>query len=64
VKTFRDQTVTVRLNLEIEDGKSLCSRAFGLGKASLLWMVAGLDALTSGGIYIDDKDVTDEGTAP
>ena len=63
-KVYRDKTVAVRrLNLEIMDGEFFVFLGpSGSGKTSLLRMVAGLDSPTSGDIYIDGKNVTDDAT--
>jgi sn-glycerol 3-phosphate transport system ATP-binding protein len=58
-KTFDKQTVIPELNLRIEDGKfTVLVGPSGCGKTTLLRMIAGLEAPTSGKILIDGKDMT------
>ena len=58
-KTFDRHTVIAGLNLKIEDGKfTVLVGPSGCGKTTLLRMIAGLEAPTSGTILIDGKDVT------
>ena len=63
-KVYKDKTVAVRrLNLEVMDGEFFVFLGpSGSEKTSLLRMAAGLDSPTSGNIYIDGKNVTDDAT--
>ncbi|PSP52432.1 sugar ABC transporter ATP-binding protein [Halobacteriales archaeon QH_3_68_24] len=61
-KTFRDGTETVlavnELNMEIEDGEFLVIVGpSGCGKTTTLRMVAGLETITDGEIYLDDTPI-------
>jgi multiple sugar transport system ATP-binding protein len=60
-KRFPDGTTAVQsLNLEIGDGELLVLVGpSGCGKTTALRMVAGLEDVTSGSIFIDDREVND-----
>ncbi|SFT19078.1 ABC transporter ATP-binding protein [Paenibacillus sp. BC26] len=59
-KKFKDETVIENLNLTIKDGSfTVLVGPSGCGKSTTLRMVAGLEKLTSGEIWIDDKCVND-----
>jgi sn-glycerol 3-phosphate transport system ATP-binding protein len=59
VKQFDKTTIIRGLNLAIADGSfTVVVGPSGCGKTTLLRMVAGISAVTSGKIYIDDVDVT------
>ncbi|MBW7457767.1 ABC transporter ATP-binding protein, partial [Paenibacillus sepulcri] len=62
-KKFKDETIIENLNLTIKDGSfTVLVGPSGCGKSTTLRMVAGLEKVTSGEIWIDDKCVND--TAP
>ena len=66
--TFKDATLTYpgaseptvkKFNLDIADGEFLVLVGpSGCGKSTTLRMLAGLENVTDGAIYIGDKDVT------
>jgi multiple sugar transport system ATP-binding protein len=60
-KEFGDEVVAVDdLSLEIEDGEFMVLVGpSGCGKSTILRMLAGLEEVTAGEIWIDDKQVTD-----
>ncbi|HEY4853829.1 MAG TPA: sn-glycerol-3-phosphate ABC transporter ATP-binding protein UgpC [Streptosporangiaceae bacterium] len=60
-KQYPDGTTAVRsLNLHVDDGELLVLVGpSGCGKTTALRMVAGLEEVTAGTIYIDDRPVTD-----
>ncbi len=60
-KQYPDGTTAVRsLNLHVDDGELLVLVGpSGCGKTTALRMIAGLEDVTSGTIYIDDRPVTD-----
>ena len=62
-KIFRDGTVAVRdLDLHIDDGELfVLLGASGSGKSTVLRLVAGLESVSEGGIFLDDDDVTELG---
>src|SRR3954469_5106462 len=62
-KMFRDGTVAVRdLDLEIGEGELfVLLGASGSGKSTVLRMVAGLESVSEGRIFLDEDDVTDLG---
>jgi putative ABC transport system ATP-binding protein len=54
-----DLTILDNVSLEIPDGEFVAiTGASGSGKSTLLGLIAGLDAPSSGGIYIDGDEVT------
>ncbi|MET1012594.1 MAG: ATP-binding cassette domain-containing protein, partial [Actinomycetota bacterium] len=60
-KEFGDEVVAVDdLSLEIADGEFMVLVGpSGCGKSTILRMLAGLEEVTAGEIWIDDKQVTD-----
>ena len=59
-KTFKDVRVIERVNLDIEDGEfCVFVGPSGCGKSTLLRLVAGLEDITAGEMYIGDKKVND-----
>ncbi len=60
-KTYdNNKTVINNVNLEIKDKEFIVLvGSSGCGKSTLLRMIAGLEDITSGEIYIDDKKVND-----
>jgi multiple sugar transport system ATP-binding protein len=60
-KEFGDEVVAVDdLSLEIEDGEFMVlAGPSGCGKSTILRMLAGLEEVTAGEIWIDDTQVTD-----
>lgn len=55
-----DRNAVDKLNLDIEDGEFMVLVGpSGCGKSTSLRMLAGLEEVTEGGIYIGDRDVTD-----
>jgi len=61
VKTFNGQTIIPGLDLAIHHGEFIALVGpSGCGKSTLLRMVAGLERVSSGDIYIDNKRVTQE----
>ena len=60
-KQYPDGTTAVRsLNLHVDDGELLVLVGpSGCGKTTALRMIAGLEDVTAGAIYIDDRPVTD-----
>jgi multiple sugar transport system ATP-binding protein len=60
-KEFGDEVVAVdELSLEIEDGEFMVLVGpSGCGKSTILRMLAGLEEVTAGEIWIDDTQVTD-----
>jgi ABC-type sugar transport system ATPase subunit len=60
-KTFGEVTAVDRLDLTIADGEfTVFVGPSGCGKTTSLRMLAGLDEVTSGRIFIDERDVTHE----
>ncbi|MGB2407970.1 MAG: ABC transporter ATP-binding protein [Paracoccaceae bacterium] len=58
-KSFGETQVIPPLNLTIEEGEfAVFVGPSGCGKSTLLRMIAGLEDLTSGELYIDGKDMT------
>src|SRR6266550_3729408 len=58
-KRFGDVSVVEEFNLEVAEGELLVLvGGSGSGKSTILRMVAGLEAVTSGTIRIDDRDIT------
>src|SRR3954462_15932139 len=59
-KSFGDIDVVKGLNLDIADGEFLVLLGpSGCGKTTALRMVAGLESVSAGRIFIGDRDVTD-----
>ncbi|HEU5214261.1 MAG TPA: ABC transporter ATP-binding protein, partial [Gaiellaceae bacterium] len=59
-KRFDDTTAVDDLNIEVGDGEFLVLVGpSGCGKSTLLRMIAGLEEVTDGAIWIGDRDVTD-----
>ena len=59
-KTFQDVVAVDDVSLEIADGEFLVLVGpSGCGKSTLLRMIAGLEEITAGDVYIGDRDVTD-----
>lgn len=59
-KKYREVEAVKRLNLTCEDKEFLCLLGpSGCGKTSILRMIAGLEEVTEGDIYIDDVRVND-----
>ena len=60
VKSFGSNTVLKDINLEVEKGQLLTLLGpSGCGKSTLLRCLYGLETVTSGKVYLDDKDITD-----
>ena len=58
-KKFGDRTALKNIDLEINKGEFICILGpSGCGKSTLLRVLAGLENVESGNVYIDDKDVT------
>lgn len=58
-KKFDKTYVIKNLSLDIYEGEFITLLgASGCGKTTILRMISGLDSVTSGNVYIDDKDVT------
>ena len=59
-KSYSNKTTVIEnLNLEIEDGSfTVLVGPSGCGKSTTLRMVAGLEDITSGELYIGDENVT------
>jgi len=63
-KAFGAVSVINDVNLDIENGEfAVFVGPSGCGKSTLLRLIAGLEDLTDGKIFIDGKDVTDIGPA-
>lgn len=60
IKSYSNKTTVIdNLNLEIEDGSfTVLVGPSGCGKSTTLRMVAGLEDITSGELYIGDENVT------
>ncbi len=59
-KKYNDKYVIKNLSLDIYEGEFLTLLGpSGCGKTTILRMISGLEHVTEGKIYIDDKDVTD-----
>ena len=59
VKSFGSNTVLKDINLDIEKGQLVTLLGpSGCGKSTLLRCLAGLETVTSGNIYLDNKDIT------
>ena len=60
VKSFGSNTVLKDINLEIEKGQLVTLLGpSGCGKSTLLRCLSGLETVTSGKVYLDDRDITD-----
>ncbi|HUW78305.1 MAG TPA: sn-glycerol-3-phosphate ABC transporter ATP-binding protein UgpC [Candidatus Nanopelagicaceae bacterium] len=60
VKKYGDVEAVRGINLELQDGKfTVLVGPSGCGKTTTLRMIAGLESVTSGQIFIGDLDVTD-----
>jgi len=61
-KKYNDETTVVDdFNLEINDGEFLVFVGpSGCGKSTILRMIAGLESVTTGDIFLDDKNITFE----
>ena len=58
-KKFGKTTVVSNINLSIYEGEFLTLLGpSGCGKTTILRMISGLDDVTSGKVFIEDKDVT------
>lgn len=58
-KSFGTHEVIKDLNLEIEDGELIAIVGpSGCGKSTTLYMLSGLEDVTSGNVFFGDKDVT------
>ncbi len=59
IKRYGSVVVIPKLNLEIRDGSfTVLVGPSGCGKSTILRMIAGLEDVSSGKIFIDDNDVT------
>ncbi|RPJ75848.1 MAG: ATP-binding cassette domain-containing protein, partial [Desulfobacteraceae bacterium] len=62
VKQFKNTTAVDRLNIEIQDKEfAVLVGPSGCGKTTALRMIAGLEAVSSGEIYIGDRLVNEVG---
>jgi ABC-type sugar transport system ATPase subunit len=60
VKRFASVTVIHDVELDVADGEFVVFVGpSGCGKSTLLRMISGLESVTEGGVYIDDKRVND-----
>lgn len=60
VKNFGNNEVLKDINLEVEKGQLVTLLGpSGCGKSTLLRCLAGLETVTSGKVYLDNKDITD-----
>ena len=60
VKSFGSNTVLKDINLEVEKGQLVTLLGpSGCGKSTLLRCLSGLETVTSGKVYLDDRDITD-----
>lgn len=58
-KKFGEKTIIKNLNLEVYEGEFLTLLGpSGCGKTTVLRLISGLEKVTSGNIYLDNKDVT------
>ena len=61
VKNFGDTQVLKNINLDIEKGQLVTLLGpSGCGKSTLLRCLAGLESVTSGKVWLDGKDITNE----
>lgn len=59
-KSFRDNQVISPLDLKVQDGEfCVLVGPSGCGKSTLLRIIAGLEKVTDGQVYIGDDDVTE-----
>ncbi len=57
-KRFGDKVVFENLNIEIKDGDFvILTGKSGCGKTTLLYMIGGLENVSSGAIYVDGMDI-------
>ena len=60
VKSFGSNTVLKDINLEVEKGQLVTLLGpSGCGKSTLLRCLSGLETVTSGKVYLDERDITD-----
>lgn len=58
-KSYGDITVIDQLNLEIRDGERMVFLGpSGCGKSTILRMIAGLESITDGDVFLGDENVT------
>ena len=58
-KSYGDNTVIDNLNLEIKEGeRTIFLGPSGCGKSTILRMIAGLEKITSGEVFLGDRNVT------
>lgn len=61
VKNFGDTQVLKNISLDIEKGQLVTLLGpSGCGKSTLLRCLAGLERVTSGKVWLDGKDITNE----
>ena len=59
-KSYGENNVISKFNLEVEKGKLLVLLGpSGCGKSTLLRMIAGLEKIDKGKIYLDNKELND-----
>ncbi|MEG2074038.1 MAG: ABC transporter ATP-binding protein [Angelakisella sp.] len=59
-KSFGDNHVLKDINLEVEEGQMVTLLGpSGCGKSTLLRCLAGLETVTSGKVFLEDRDITD-----
>ena len=59
-KSFGELVVLKDINLEVEKGQLVTLLGpSGCGKSTLLRCLSGLETVTSGKVYLDDRDITD-----
>ena len=58
VKSFGSNTVLKDINLEVEKGQLVTLLGpSGCGKSTLLRCLSGLETVTSGKVYLDDREI-------
>ena len=58
-KSYGDTIIIENLNLEIREGeRTIFLGPSGCGKSTILRMIAGLESITSGEIFLDEENVT------